>query len=363
MQQSIIALSKYFATRRYNIISFSLTLQTKTFRLERMRIEIFTRSERLPELIAGSAIHSAHMFRTLEKSKGCKPYMLVAYDSNNNEAGHLLFIKRRDIRIIPPVLSYWYSILGEGVYSKECQNREELFTMFIEKVFDMFDFIHAFIEVQNIEDSRFAYSTFSKYNFVPIRDQRMYISLHSKSPQERLTRSYRAHIRKAESNGVTFGQATTEYEIKEGLKLLKNYYMSKTRRQLPGSRALHSMLHDNDGKLSEQAKLFIVKFKDKIIGSSICLYDQERAYLAYSCGLRKRFPMQYPGIMAIWASLTDAHQRGFAHFEFLEARNISRLHRNFINTLLNYGGKQVGTLRWYHFKWNWINKILRSIYV
>ena len=328
-----------------------------------MRIEIFTRSGELPELIEGSAIHSAHMFKVLEKSKGCKPYMLVAYDSNNNEIGHLLIAKRRDIRIIPPVLSFWYSILGEGVYCKECCNREEVFSMFIEKVFDMFDFHHTFIEVQNIEDSRFAYSTFNRHSFVPVRDQRMYISLHSKSPQERLTRSYRAHIRKAESNGVTYRQAITEKEIKEGLQLLKNYYMSKTRRRLPSIGALNAMLHDSSGALSEKSKLFIVEYKERIIGSSICLYDTERAYLAYSCGLRKSYPMQYPGIMAIWASLTEAYRRGFTHFEFLEARDLSRLHRNFINTLLNYGGKQVGTLRWYHFKWNWINKILRSIYV
>ena len=328
-----------------------------------MRIEIFTRSEKLPGLIEGSAIHSAHMFRTLETSRGCKPYMLVAYDDKNKESGHLLFAKRRDFRLFPPVFSFWYSILGEGVYRDGCNNREEIFTMFIEKVFDMFDFHHTFIEVQNIEDSRFAYSTFSKHNFVPMRDQRMYISLHSKPPQERLTRSYRAHIRKAESNGVTYRQATTEKEIREGLLLLKNYYMSKTRRRLPSNEALYSILHSSNGELSENSKLFIVEFKNRIIGSSICLYDKERAYLAYSCGLRKRYPMQYPGIMAIWASLTDAHQRGFAHFEFLEARNLSRLHRGFINTLLNYGGKQVGTLRWYHFRWNWINKILRSIYV
>ena len=328
-----------------------------------MRIEIYTRSGELPELIEGSAIHSAHMFKVLAKSKGCKPYMLVAYDENNNETGHLLIAKRRDIRIIPPVLSFWYSILGEGVYSNECSDREKVFSLFIEKVFDMFDFHHTFIEVQNIEDSRFAYSTFSKHNFVPIRDQRMYISLHSKSPQERLTRSYRAHIRRAESNGVTYRQAATEEEIREGVQLLKNYYMSKTRRRLPGTKALISMLYNSDGTLSDKARLFIVCYRGKTIGSSICLYDKERANLSYSCGLRKRYPMQFPGIMAIWAALTDAYQKGYAHFEFLEARALSRLHRNFISTLLNYGGKQVGTLRWYHFKWNWINKILRSIYV
>ena len=93
------------------------------------------------------------------------------------------------------------------------------------------------------------------------------------------------------------------------------------------------------------------------------LYDSDRANLAYCCGLRKRFPMQYPGIMAIWAAIKDAYEQGYAHFEFLEVRTLSRFHLGFINTLLNYGGKQVGTLCWYHFKWNWVNKILRSIYV
>lgn len=328
-----------------------------------MRIEIFTRCSQLPELIEGSATHSAHMFGVLEKSNGCKPYMLVAYDEEGKEIGHLLIAKRRDIRLFPPVLSYWYSILGEGIYREGCNNREEIFSMFMEKVFDMFDFRHAFIEVQNIEDSRFAYGTFNRHNFIPVRDLRMYISLHSKSPTERLTRSYRAHIRKAENNGVTYRRATTAGEISAGLQLLRNYYMSKTRRTLPGKKALQAMLYNDDGTLSDKASLFIVQYRGKTIGSSICLYDKDCANLAYSCGLRKRYPMQYPGIMAIWAALTDAHKNGYPHFEFLEVRNISRLHAKFVNTLLNYGGKQVGTLRWYHFKWNWINKILRAIYV
>ncbi len=328
-----------------------------------MRIEIYTKSEQLPELIEGSVLHSALVFRANESSKGNKPYMLVAYDSDGKEAGHLLIIKRRNFRLIPPVLSFWYTINGEGVYRDDIAEREQIFAEFLEKVFDMFDFRHSYIEVQNIEDSRFAYGILRNHGFIPLRDQRMYISLHSKEPQVRLTRAYRAHIRKAESNGVTYHRATVKEDIEEGLLLLKNYYISKTRRRLPDKNTLMKMLHECDNTLSEKAKLFIVKYKEKIIGSSICLYDKERANLAYSCGLRKSYPMQYPGIMAIWAALSDAYRQGFAHFEFLEARNLAPIHIKFINTLLNYGGKQKGTLRWYHFKWRWLNKILRLIYV
>ena len=330
-----------------------------------MRIEIHTRSNMLPALIQGPVLHSALMFRTFELRRGCKPYMLVGYDGQGNELGHLLVIKRRTMRLIPPILNYWYTINGAGAYAPGCNNaqREEIFAAFIDRVFDMLDFRHTFIEVVNIEDSRFAYGTLSSRNFVPLRDRRLYISLHSKAPHERLTRAYKAHIRNAQSRGVTYRQATTPQDIEEGIKLLRNYYRSKIQRDLPSEKALHSMLHTNGGTLSNQAKLFVVEYKGKFIGSSLCFYEQERAGLAYSCGLRKSHPLLYPGIMAIWAAITDAHNNRYAHFEFLEARALPFIQRKFIHTLLNYGGKQVGTLRWYRFKWNWINKFLRNIYI
>ena len=327
-----------------------------------MRIEIFTKSKLLPELIDGSVLHSALTFRSYESNKASKPYMFVAYNDENKELGHILVIKRRRFTFLPLMLSYWYTINGEGVYSSLCTNHEELFSTFLKKVLDMFDFRHTFIKVQNIEDPRFAYDTLRRHGFVPTRDQRMYISLHSKNPHDRLTRAYRAHIRKAESDGVTYRQATTQQDIDAGIQLLHNYYISKTRR-LPSKKSLNIMLHNTDGTLSDRAKMFIITYKEKIIGSSYCLYDNERAYLAYSCGLRKRYPMQYPGIMSIWAALNDAYKQGFAHFEFLEVRALPRINQKFVSTLLNYGGKQKGTLRWFHFKWCWLNKILRAIYV
>ena len=328
-----------------------------------MRIEIFTKSHELPPLISGPVLHSASMFRTIENGSIGKPYMLVAYDDEGKEAGHLLMIKKRSIKLFPPVFSVRYCIQGEGAYRKECNDRESIFAMFVEKVFDIFDFRHTFIEVINIEDSRFAYGTLRKHNFVPMRDRRIYISLHSRKPQERLSRAYRAHIRKAEERGVTTRRACSDAEIDEALNLMKNFYRSKTRRKLPTKKSLFDLLHNDNGTLSETAKMFLVIYKGKIIGSSICLYEEGRALLAYSCGLRKRYPLQFPGIMAIWAALTDAHEKGYGHFEFLEMRGLSKLRQSYLGAIGNFGGKEVGTLRWYHFKWNWVNKFLRWIYV
>ncbi|GLL53596.1 hypothetical protein KUBF_12580 [Bacteroides finegoldii] len=68
----------------------------------------------------------------------------------------------------------------------------------------------------------------------------------------------------------------------------------------------------------KQAKIFIVKYKEKIIGGAVCIYSGESAFLWFSGGMRKTYALQYPGILAVWKALEDAHQRGFRHMEFMD---------------------------------------------
>ena len=50
---------------------------------EAIQIRIYTKSNDIPLLQEGSVLHSEQMFRSVEKIRGCTPYMLVAYNSNN----------------------------------------------------------------------------------------------------------------------------------------------------------------------------------------------------------------------------------------------------------------------------------------
>ena len=322
-----------------------------------MRIDIYTRIQELPTLLTGGIEHSAQLFGLLCRSSSSKPYMMVATDEQGKELAHIIIIKRRGIRLLPPVVGSWFTIYGAGVYCSSCHNREEIFSKFIEKLFDIFDIFNSYIEIIGIDDPRFAYATLSRHHFVPVRDHRIYISLHSKAPEERLTRSYRTHLRKSEERGSTYRIATTEQEINEGLRLLKNYYRSKIRRPLPSDDILRGLL------AADKQRMFIVEHGGKIIGCSICTYHDNNAFLAFSCGLRKSYPLLYPGIVAVWAAIDDARKRGCSHIEFLESRTLVGTRSGYKNFLLNFGGKQVSTLRWYHFKWNFLNKILRAIYV
>ena len=55
--------------------------------------------------------------------------------------------------------------------------------------------------------------------------------------------------------------------------------------------------------------------------------------------MRKTYALQYPGVLAVWKALEDAHQRGFRHMEFMDVGLPFRKHgyRDFV---LRFGGKQ-----------------------
>ena len=40
--------------------------------------------------------------------------------------------------------------------------------------------------------------------------------------------------------------------------------------------------------------------------------------------MRKTYPLQYPGVLAVWGAMQYAREHGYAHFEFIEAGFLSR---------------------------------------
>ena len=327
-----------------------------------IRIEQYNSSDKLPVLLSGIFFHSAEFFRILERSSGIKPVMLVAYDGDK-EKGHLLLIQKRDFRIIPPGFFNWCSIYSEGVYAADCMDYNEVFSLFVKHLLKNLDIRYFFVEARYIADSRMTYRTFSRFNFVPRQDLRIYISLHSRPPEQRLSRAYHTHIRQATARGVTFCRVTEKSEYEKGLKILKKYYASKIDRYLAPTKLLAVMLESNDAG-DPDVRMFAVYNKEgRMIGCSICLYTLGRAIMLYSCGLRKSYPLLYPGIMSVWAAIKDAHMRGIPHFEFSVSGAPLKQKTGYRNFLLNFGGKQVSTLRWVRYRWEWLNKMLRKIYV
>lgn len=83
--------------------------------------------------------------------------------------------------------------------------------------------------------------------------------------------------KKGLKNGAKVEEAHTVEEIHDFSRMLHKVYSSRIRRYFPANdffRHMNNMLIKG-----QQAKIFVVKYKEKIIGGSVCIYSGDDAYL------------------------------------------------------------------------------------
>ena len=323
-----------------------------------IRLMTYRYGSTLPPLPEDSLPNSSELFEVYGQTPGYEPILVVA-SIDGNPIAKLQAVIRRSVRLFPPSIIKRCEIFGTGEYFGNSHPQEELFGLMLKHLTDEVQKECFLIEFRNLPTALFGYKYFRKNGYFPINWIRVYNSLHSLSPEERLDIKRKRQINRALKQGVTIQEAVTEEEIRTFLKLLKLHYSSKVRKHFPHLRLFRLLAQDT--AVQKAARIFIVRYKNRIIGGSFCMYSNDRAYLCFSFGLRKTFAWLHPNSLAIWAALTDAHQQGYRHFEFNDAglpyRKVG--YRNFI---LSFGGKQVSTRRWFRFRWEWLNKVSRWLY-
>ena len=215
------------------------------------------------------------------------------------------------------------------------------------------------IEFRNLPSGLFGYKYFKQNNYFCINWLRIHNSLHSLSPEERLDPSHRKKIQKAIRRGVYIQPSEQQEEINKFLQILKRNYSYKIRKHFPDLTLFQSLIQQS--KERELAKVFLVKYKEKIIGGSFCMFSNNNAYLCFSGGLRKTYAWLHPNLMAIWAAIQYAYEQGYQHFEFADT-GLPVKRSGYRRFILNFGGKQTSTRRWFRFRWTWLNRLIGWFY-
>ena len=167
------------------------------------------------------------------------------------------------------------------------------------------------------KNAMFGYKSFRDNQYIAINWLRVRNSLHSvEKVEERFSPSRIRQIKKGLKNGAQVREARTKEEILCFAQMLRHVYSSKIRRHFPSIKFFQHL--ENQLTKGQQSKIFIVIYKEKIIGGSACIYSDDSAYLWFSGGMRKTYALQYPGILAVWKALDDAKQRGYRHLEFMD---------------------------------------------
>ncbi|MCI6161173.1 MAG: GNAT family N-acetyltransferase [Prevotella sp.] len=321
---------------------------------EDVSIEIVTQSKDLPEMRCLLFFHSIELFKIVEETSGQAPFMAIAR-RGNRIVGHLLAVIRRRGSLIPPYLFSQGRVYGEGEYG-EGEDKEQIFECMLKAITQKLKRrMCLYIEFSNFSSKMFGYRLLRSEGYVPVRWMEIHISLHSMPPAERLSEKMKKRLQSSLDAGLENKEIETEEEFHAFYRLLRRFFSLKIRRYLPSKKMFETM------RSTDQCKLFVTKYKEKVIGCSCCLYSGEKAYLWYFASKRKRYPFLHPSTNTVWSAIDHAHQQQYGHIFFMDVGLPFKknAYRDFI---LGFGGKEVSKYRWFRFCFPWLNKIVGWFY-
>lgn len=313
----------------------------------------------IPALPGENIFHSKELFMVYESTPGYTPVMIVGY-MDEKPVAKILAVIRKNTHSFLSVFTKKCEVYDTVEYLDDQIDKESVFGEMLEHLTQEIIPQTFLIEFRNLSQSLFGYKYFRNNHYFPVNWLRVKNYLHPiADPMDKISESRRRQIKKGLKNGAVLSEAQTESEIKDFSRMLQKNYSAKMRKHFPGNKFFQALTH-NSSKII--GKIFIVKYKEKIIGGSVCLFSGKDIYLWFSGGMKKTYPLQYPGILAVWEVIDYAHQNKFQHIEFMDVGLPFKKHgyRDFV---LRFGGKQSSTIRWFRFNWTFLNKILTKIYV
>lgn len=324
-----------------------------------LKLTTYYRGNELPDFQGKNTFHSKELFLIYEETPGYTPLLIVA-SKDGIPVARLLAVIRKSIRLFPPSFIKRCEVYGTGEYLVEEQEKESIFGEMLEHLTAEVMRNSFLIEFRNLENTMFGYKYFRANNYFSVNWLRVRNSLHNGiNVETRFSPSRLRQVKKGLKNNAVVEEAHTVEEIRDFSRMLHHVYSSRIRKHFPNIVFFQHM----DTRLihGKQGKIFIVRYKDKIIGGAACIYSGDNAYLWFSGGMRKTYALQYPGILAVWKALTDAQANGYRHMEFMDVGLPFKKHgyRDFV---LRFGGKQSSTRRWFRFRWQWLNNLLTKIY-
>ena len=330
-----------------------------------MTTRIYTSGDTLPEgLMEDNFFHSPQFFALCQQTPRHRPYMVTLVDDNGCLLAQMLAVVRYRSSWFPPYYYMHCRIMGEGVYK---ESSGEAFDQMLKALTSKLGPRMLYVEVSHLSHKMFGYRQLRAARYFPVRWMSIHNSLHSRTPEERITPTLQQRIDNAYARGVVTDEVKDEDDFKEFMKLLRHHNWLKPKRYIPADEFFYSFstLPKKDDKdtirLSDDGKLFLTRYHNHVVGCSAVVYSNHQAYLWYAAYRRKSFALVHPRELTIWHAIKDAHSRGYEHIFFMDVGLPFRKNK-FREFILRFGGKPVSTYRWFRCSIKWINSFLSWIY-
>lgn len=325
--------------------------------MSELTINIYTSPSHLPKgLHEENFFHSRLYFLLAKNTPRLKPYMVTVETGGHVIIAQMLALIRYRTSWFPPYLYRHCIILGEGVYdTKYTEQRADLFGMMLEKLTAKIGRWTLYIEVSHLSSKMFAYKQLRKNHYFPVRWNSIHNSLHSRRPEERISKRVLQRINSSYERGVITDEVKNEDDFLAFTKLMRRHNRLKPKRYIPADEFFRGLYE------SENGRLYVTRYHGYIIGCSALVYSENQAYLWYAAYRRKTFAFLHPADVTIWHAIKDSHSKGYEHIYFMDV-GLPFRKNTFREFLLRFGGKPTSSYRWFHCTIGWINNMLSWFY-
>lgn len=319
------------------------------------KLKVFYKKEDLPHLDEVSFFHSASTFDLYKNVPNYTPLMVVCFLNNDPVASLFAHIMRINRFLNTSIFKRCY-VSQQPAYYKENLPEEDIFCQLLDALMKELRHRVFYTEVRNLGDPIFGYKAFRDNCFFSSKWINIKNSLQRKrNIWNQLSRSRKSQVNKAKRKGVYTEEITSEAELSEMYKLIDKNIHWKFSHRFPPYTYIENFFHSFI--LKGKGKIFITKYEGKAIGGIILgLHNNKNAYSLYYWGKTRTHKNLNPTIYTIWYAMTYAEEHGYDFFDFMDC---GYLHEKAGKPrfILQFGGKQHATRRWYKFNWNWINCI------
>ncbi|MEA4917460.1 GNAT family N-acetyltransferase [Proteiniphilum sp.] len=324
-------------------------------------IKTYYRKEDLPPMVEEiNFFHSPSSFDWYANSPTYTPLMLVAFEDDEPVAAMFAVIVRIN-RFLRGKLFKRCFISQQPAFFKRKLPQIEIFDALITHLVKEVRNRVFLIRYENLANAIFGYKGFRENGFYSVKWINIRNSLQRKRKiWDQLSRTRKNQVNKALKKGIALEEFTSEGKLPEIYKLIRDTNHKKVSRRFPPYQYFENFFHHYVRK--GKGKILLARHQGKIIGGIILGFEKrETVYCLYYWGKSKRYKLLYPTIFIIYQAMQVSENKGFNYFDFMDV--------NFLNKnagrsrfLLQFGGKQRATRRWYRFNWGLLNFFAHRIY-
>jgi lipid II:glycine glycyltransferase (peptidoglycan interpeptide bridge formation enzyme) len=323
-------------------------------------VKTYYRKEDLPPMEETNFFHTPSSFDWYGNSPTYTPLMLVAFDNGVPVAAMLAVIMRINRFFRGKLFKRCFISQQPAFFGKKLPQIEIFDALIAHLVKEVRNRVF-FIRYEDLGNAIFGYKGFRENGFYSVKWANIRNSLQRKRKiWDQLSKTRKNQVNKALKKGIAMEEFTSEEKLPEIYKLIRNTNNKKISRRFPPYQYFENFFRHyiRNGK----GKILLTRYQGKIIGGIILGFEKkETVYCLYFWGKSKRYKLLYPTIFTIYQAMQISEEKGFQYFDFMD---VGFLNKNAGRSrfLLQFGGKQRATRRWYRFNWGLLNFFAKRIY-